>query len=264
MRSVALIGFAAVCLAASIPAHAQSPEIRQMHAQMLSPAVQIESARAQGSGTVVYSKEKDGKVETFVLTNFHVVEGAVTLVEEYDTEKRAMAKRERRDTVTVRFHRYANESRHTGSDNRTAYIAAYDKGADLALLRLDDDTQVVPNVAKVAAPNARVDRGEHVWAVGGGLGNAPFATEGLLGSTGHQIDGHPYMMATAPIIFGNSGGALYHRSESGDYELIGIPSRVASTGNMFVTTAITHIGWHIQLDTVRAFLARHKLSYVLE
>jgi S1-C subfamily serine protease len=244
-------------------ARAQSDEIRRVHAQMLAPAVQVDAAGGTGSGTVVSSIDRAGKLRTYVLTNHHVIAGAIGFTEEYDAEKRQNVKRERRDAVTVRFHRYADGVRHTGSDNRLAYILAYDALADIALLVLDDESTAFP-AARAASVSSRLDRGERVFAVGAGLGNAPFMTEGILGGSGHRIDGHPYIMATAPIIFGNSGGALYRRAESGDYELIGIPSRVAVRGSLFSSSAVTHIGWHIQLSTVREFLARNNRAYVLD
>ena len=244
-------------------AFAQTPEIEQIHRQMLLPSVQVDALKGTGSGTVISSREVNGNFRTYILTNHHVIAASISIIEYFDQESKSNKKREKFENVQVRFHRYANRNRYTGSDNRLANIVAYDAQADIALLILDDNAPVT-NVAIIAPKDARIDRGERVYAVGAGLGVPPFMTEGRVGSIGHRIDGHPYILASAPIIFGNSGGALFRMNSEYNYEFIGIPSRVSSTGGFFSSTAVTHIGWHIQLDTIREFLERNRLSHIID
>jgi len=63
------------------------------------------------------------------------------------------------------------------------------------------------------------------------------------------------MMTTAPIIFGNSGGSAYHMNTEGDYQFIGVPSRVGMANG----GVVTHISWVIQLETIYTFLRGTKV-----
>lgn len=236
-----------------------SPGIVQMHHEMIYPAVQVQARKGKGSGTVIYSKKTNGHYETFVLTNFHVISGAIEEVEEYDYEKREEVKRIRLEPVQILFPLYNDLSKYVGTQGRIADIVAYDARSDLALVLLRDEESRADHVATLMPEDSRLDMGETVWAVGGGLGKPPFISTGILGYMHERIDGYEYHLSTAPIIFGNSGGALYRKSDEG-YELIGVPSRVSAVG---FGNAVTHMAWSIKIETIREFLRRKDYGYIL-
>ena len=68
------------------------------------------------------------------------------------------------------------------------------------------------------------------------------------------------MMSTAPIIYGNSGGALFRYSGDRDrYELIGVPSR----GTVAGFSVVEHMNWSIVIETIRAFLRDSAFGFIL-
>ena len=66
----------------------QEEDLRHLHETFLYPTVRIFSAKAAGSGTLLYS-EKDSKEPddylTFVLTNHHVVEDLISYKKQWDS-----------------------------------------------------------------------------------------------------------------------------------------------------------------------------------
>lgn len=233
-----------------------SVDILKKHNEMLYTTVQVVSGRGVGSGTVIYSKKnKDGKFETFILTNNHVVAGSISVTEEYDFEKKESFKKEKKTAVKVNWFNYNNLSRFVGTNGRVADIVAYSKSHDLALLRIRDSETPASHVAYIASPCEPLALFETTYAVGGGLGRPPFATKGILGFLDMEAEGTRYLMATSPIIFGNSGGALFHHNEKEDrYELIGVPAAMSVVGGFFSVTPITHMGWAISIESVKGFL----------
>jgi len=232
--------------------------------EMLYPSVMVDVGSGQGSGTVIYSGWRDdGEAWTMILTNHHVINTAVKLVEEFDPKKGEEVKREHRRPVKIRFWSYNQFSSAIGTSGRTAHIVAWDKHRDLALLRVDDKEKVYENVAILWPEN--VD-GPFVfqdsWAVGSGLGNPPYPTEGLLSSTtAKDRDGYSLYQSSSPIIFGNSGGSLYVYSDlRGNYELIGVPSMVSAVG---WGNPVSHMGWSRPIDEIRAMLRENDLGWVI-
>ena len=230
------------------------------HTEMLYTVVLVDAAGGSGSGTVIYSGERDGKVATYVLTNFHVIQNGVNIKEEWDPKKGKKVEKELRTSVTANWFDYNDCSRNIGTRGKTADIVAYDKSADLALLKLHDTERPVFPVAQMIVEDASPHLGDEVWAVGAGMGEPPFMTKGNAAFLDKQINGHRYIMATAPIIFGNSGGALFRFSPDRDrHELIGVPSRARAAGWQI----ITHMAWSIPMSTVRKFLRDNDLSYIV-
>lgn len=232
--------------------------------EMLYPSVMVDMSSARGSGTVIHSSWRDdGEAWTMILTNHHVIKLAVKLFEEYDPQKGEEVKKEHRRPVKVRFWSYNNFSAAIGTSGRTAHIVAWDKHRDLALLRVEDKEKIYENVATLWPEDAD---GPYVfqkaWAVGSGLGNPPYPTEGLLSSTtAKDRDGYSLYQASAPIIFGNSGGSLYVYSKiRGHYELIGVPSMVSAVG---WGTPISHMGWSRPIDEIRAFIRENDFGWVI-
>jgi S1-C subfamily serine protease len=198
-----------------------------------------------------------------VLTNHHVVKGAIRIVEEFDPKKGKEVKREHRRPVKIRFWSYNDFSSAIGTSGRTAYIVAWDKHRDLALLRVEDKEKVYDNVAilwpeDVEGPFVF----QKAWAVGSGLGNPPYPTEGLLSNTtAKDTEGYSLYQASAPIVFGNSGGSLYVYSETRKaYELIGVPSMVSAVG---YGSIISFVAWSRPIGEIRSFLRQADFGWVL-
>lgn len=187
------------------PGH--SADLKKMADQMFSPTVQINK---NCSGSVVYSKrdDKTGKVETIILTAKHCLDAEA----EY--------------TVNVPVYQNNVVVKHE------AFVATrrgVSYKSDLGLLVLRDTQTFFEKTAKLAPADVPLTMGEEVWTVGYPLGLALTVTQGLFGSAETLVDGKPeqYYRATPNAAPGNSGGALYHATASGDYELIGVTSRGA-------------------------------------
>ena len=266
--TIPIIFMAATLLIAPLTANAADDSRTdapiQKITEMLYPSVMVDVGSSQGSGTVIYSGWRDdGEAWTMVLTNHHVIKTAVKLVEEFDPKRGEEVKREHRRPVKIRFWSYNQYSSAIGTSGRIAHIVAWDRHRDLALLRVADQEKVYDNVAilwpeDVDGPFVFQDS----WAVGSGLGNPPYPTEGLLSSTtAKDRDGYSLYQSSAPIIFGNSGGSLYVYSKlRGNYELIGVPSMVSAVG---FGQPVSHMGWSRPIDEIRAMLRENDLGWVI-
>ena len=175
-------------------------------------------ATGSGAGTGVVLD--DG----LVLTNAHVVEGA--------------------DRVTV-----------TGSDGRvrTATIVAGDTTADIAVLRVDDATGLVP--ATLGTDDA-VAVGDDVVAIGNALAleGGLTVTRGIVSALDRSIDTGTgtltrLVQTDAAISSGNSGGALVNAAG----EVIGINTAVAASGG---SVTASNIGFAISIDHAMATVDR--------
>jgi len=256
-------GVAAICaviLMIAAPALAAPADLVQKHREMLYPVVVVATGSGLGSGTVIFSSEVDGAWQTYVLTNHHVVRSAITVKEEWDPKSQEEVKREQRSPVQVRWFDYNDYSREIGTRGQIADIVAYDATLDLALLQTRDTERGVDDVAHLMPEDAPLYLFEITWAVGAGLGKPPFPTEGAVSNLDQRIGGQPYILSSAPIIFGNSGGALFHWSpERSRYEFIGVPAKVSGTWS----GVVTHMAWAIPLTTVREFLRDNDFGFIL-
>lgn len=154
-----------------------------------------------GSGVIVNS---DG----YILTNHHVVDGAIDIKVEL-------------------------------TDNRTftAKLVGSDPPSDLAVLKID--AKDLPTLSLGDSDKVRV--GDPVLAVGNPLGIGQTVTAGIISAKGRQTgisDGsfEDFLQTDAAINRGNSGGALVNTSG----ELIGINSQILSPsgGNIGIGFAI--------------------------
>lgn len=242
------------------PAWAAPEDLVQKHQEMLYPVVVVASGSGQGSGTVIFSAEVDGGWQTYVLTNHHVIRSAITVKEEWDPKSQEEVKREHRTPIQVRWFDYNDYSREIGTRGQIADIVAYDATLDLALLQTRDTERAVQYVATLMPEASPLYLFEITWAVGAGLGKPPFPTEGAVSNLDQRINGRPFILSSAPIIFGNSGGALFHWSqERSRYEFIGVPARVSGTWS----GVVTHMAWAIPLATVREFLRENDFGFIL-
>jgi Do/DeqQ family serine protease len=156
---------------------------------------------ALGSGVIV---SKDG----YILTNFHVVDGA--------------------DDIKVDL-----------NDDRTvsAKVVGSDKASDLALLKV-----TAADLHPIAIGDSNVVRvGDVVLAIGNPMGVGQTVTMGIISAKGRSTsvgDGsyEDFLQTDAPINHGNSGGALVNTKG----ELVGINSQILSSndGNIGIGFAI--------------------------
>jgi S1-C subfamily serine protease len=245
--------------------------------EMLYPTVMIDITSSgvvtnivsQGSGTIIFSgrrKDKSWKEEgvwSLILTNHHVVSDAINITEEYDPKVEESVEKETRRPVHVRFWDYNDYSTAVGTTGRVARIVAWDKDRDLALLRLDDRERKIGNVAifwpeNVGGPYLF----QKTWAIGSGMSNPPYPTEGLLsGIGGKDAQGGSLYLSSAPIVFGNSGGSLWVYSKTRKrYEMIGVPSMVSAYG---WGNIVTHLAWSRPVSEIRGFLRENGFGFVI-
>ncbi len=150
-------------------------------------------ARSLGSGLIFSS---DG----YILTNFHVVEGA--------------------DEVLVRT-----------SDRREykADLVGKDKRSDIALLKID--ATGLPTVKIGSAKDLKV--GEWVLAIGSPFGFDHSATAGIVSAKGRSLPSEnyvPFIQTDVAINPGNSGGPLFNL----EGEVIGVNSQIFSRTGGFM------------------------------
>tara|TARA_R110002020_G_scaffold368950_1_gene580718 strand:+ start:552 stop:1424 length:873 start_codon:yes stop_codon:yes gene_type:complete len=236
---------------------------KKEHIEMLYPTVLVRVGGGSGSGTVIYSEINDeNKYESFVLTNWHVIQSSVILKNEWNSEKKERIDTETRRPVNIDLWEYNNYSTSVGTIGRTAKIVAYDKGRDLALLEIEDTERQMPHIATLYPEG--LDEGpwlfQTVYAVGAGLGKPPFPTTGLLAGYSRDLDGRDLYLASAPIIFGNSGGSLYVYSPRNKYELIGVPSMVSAYG---WGNVVSHMAWSRPISQIRIFLRDNNYGFIL-
>tara|TARA_Y100000310_G_scaffold314919_1_gene364828 strand:- start:1059 stop:1940 length:882 start_codon:yes stop_codon:yes gene_type:complete len=267
--STAVLFAIAILLPQVSSVHAETEAPVKKITEMLYPTVMVDLSDGSGSGTIIFSgvrkhdSWRDEKVWTLVLTNYHVIRSAVSIDEEFDPKKQKMIQKETRRPVHVRLWDYNDYSTAVGTTGRVARIVAWDKHRDLSLLRLDDKERIIKNVATlwpedVGGPYLF----QKTWAVGSGMGNPPYPTEGLLsGISGKDAKGRSLYLSSAPIIFGNSGGSLWAYSKSRyKYEMIGVPSMISAFG---YGTIVTHLAWSRPISEIRAFLRENAFGFVL-
>ena len=248
---------AAVCAA-------QDCDLGRIGNGIMKPLVRVSTRSASGSGVVVYSadREKSGEYQTFVLTNHHVVSDAIHVARKWDSLRQRWIYSEQNDLVTVELFSYLREGRTVIGSPIKATIVAHKDEEDLALLKLDYPLQV-PHVAELLPADKPLRLADEVWAVGCSLGVDPLATYGRITDLEEMIDHRPYVMASADIVYGNSGGGVFTEDSvaaSGFY-FIGVPSRIMVMRN---GQALTHMGYFIAITRIRGWLGAQKLTFLLD
>ena len=255
---------AMLALLAPVVQAGEPSDYKIKHHQMLYTTVLLSAGTGTGSGTVIFSGEVDvdgeTEVHTYILTNHHVVRRSIHIKEEWNPQTKKETKTETRDLVEAFWFDYNDYSVMVGKTGRRAEIIAYDANADLAVVRLIDTDRLVANVANLMPPEDKLHQFEKVYAVGAGLGFPPFSTDGTVGYNDGLWKGHRYVLTTAPIIFGNSGGALFRWSDvSNSYQLVGVPSAVSNAG---FAGPVTHMAWSIPIETVYKVLEKNYLCHI--
>lgn len=156
--------------------------------------------------------------EGHILTNAHVVAGASSVTVSIDGEA------------------------------RNADVLGGDSAQDVAVLRLDDPSGIVP----ATLASAEVAVGDQVVAIGNALAleGGPTVTQGIISALDRNIDTQNgqltgLIQTDAAISSGNSGGPLVN----GDGEVVGVNTAVARSGG---SVEASNIGFVIPIDQAMA------------
>ena len=233
---------------------------KEGHEAYIYPVVRVTYGNSGGSGTIIYSKEIEvGKYSTYILTNYHVIENAITITEEWDSILAKKIPIERRNVVYIEQFKYHNISIPVGTMRIEADIKIYNKIEDIALLKLRYD-ELIKTIAKL--PKTEEDYKYYVLnesiAVGCSLLFPPLPTIGVITRMGFLIESLPYDMSSAQIIYGNSGGAMFKSNGI----LIGMPSKIAVTG--WIGLPITHMGLFIPINRVYEYFKEEYYNFIFD
>lgn len=227
--------------------------------EALYSCVRVQTKSAGGSGQVIHSSKENG---TFILTCEHVIDDAITIKKEWSPVLQQEIKKDIKAEVEVEFFKYSYKDRASGSEAIKAKIIAYDKNEDIAILKLKDNV-VRKYVAKLMTPEEarKLKYFDNVVTIGAALGHPPVATVGHIESFNDVIENRDYMLCTAPLIFGNSGGATFSTK---DWKLIGMPARISVVIAGFSADPITHLGYIVPCWRIFEFYKEQMLEFLYD
>lgn len=224
------------------------------HEKYIYPMVNCNGA----SGTIIYSKsDADNIYSTYILTNYHVISGAIRIVSKWDSDLQKDAKTEKRSIIYVESFKYRDISTPIGTLKVEADIVLHSETEDLALVKLRSEEQYL-YVAALLPWHKNVYVMDETVAVGCSLGWPPLPSVGTITRKNFQIDSLPYHMSSAQIIYGNSGGAMF-LADTGEF--IGIPSKAAAYGWGLIAT---HMGLFIPIDRIYAWLEEEHYDFIYD
>jgi serine protease Do len=176
----------------------------------------VQTPTGLGSGFVIHA-------EGYVVTNDHVIAG------------------EHRISVTI-FRRSERELSKVTYDN--VRIVATSAELDLALLKIEPESEEVFHRVSLAAGDGRVSEGQTVFAIGSPLGLDRTVSEGIISVANRVIAGRLYLQTTTQINPGNSGGPLFNLRG----EVVGVNNmKIAAVG-------AEGLGFSISSEVVKSFL----------
>jgi len=236
----------------------------QLHEKILYPVTRVRSGDAGGSGVMVYSgpdSKNKGKFINICLTCHHVIADSIKLIDKWDSVLKRNQLRDVLEEVSVEVFQY-DESRVVSANSTQAEIIAYDKDNDIAAVRLLNNNKI-DYTAQVIAKNDIKDLKlfDPCWASGCSLLHDPFAGEGRLTYLREIIEQKSFLMADANMIFGNSGGGLFH-GETGN--LLGLSSRVTVTQLGFGVDVQTWMGFSSHPDRLYEFFEHQELQFIYD
>lgn len=243
-------------------------EVVRLHEQILYPVVRVRAKNKGGSGTVIYSAPVPDatfdEYETYVLTCHHVVEDLISVDKEHwDPLLKTKRPKEVLAQGTVEVFDYKWTSWVDSSQAYRADIVAYSShkgGKDLAILRLDTPKQI-PHVAKLFKGDPReIMCFETMFVSGCSMLHDPFASRGEVTYVNENIQNHQYIMANAPSVFGNSGGAAFR--ENG--ELFGVTARVSALQLGFSVDILTWMEFSVAPAEILDFIKEQHLQFLID
>jgi serine protease Do len=187
--------------------------VRELAQQLGEGVVQVRTPGGLGSG---FFLTEDG----YLITNFHVIEGETQIGVEVYHQRNGQLDRK---------------------SYRQVRIAAMNKYADLALLKIEDPG--APRFAKMLLGDTdSLAVGERVFAIGSPLGLERTVTEGILSTKTREMQGQLYLQTSAQINPGNSGGPLFNLRG----EVIGVTNMKINFGE--------GLGFAIPVELLKHFL----------
>lgn len=236
-------------------------ELRTLHERVLYPIVRVRAEKAGGSGTIIYSKQKESsdEFETYVLTNHHVIKGLITVDNRWDSVVKRKIDKEYLMPASVEVFSYVYMSRLDSGQTFKAEVVAYDETHDLAVLRLDSPTKA-PYVAKLypKGKDREIKLFMDVWCSGCSLGHEPLVNKGQITALRETLENKLYWMSNANSIFGNSGGAIF-LAETGEF--IGVPSRVTALQLGFGVDIMTWMSFFAPIPRIYEFFEEQELHF---
>lgn len=211
---------------------------------ILRPSVQVLGRGGVGGGTVIRSeRESEGGYGTYIVTAYHVLQKAA----EGDGSRKP---------VQVKLFAEGGDAEIVESD-----LLIHDERRDLALLKLRS-TKHYPIAARLAARERVRETSVFtpIYAVGCPLGHDPLPSFGEITTLRKEVNGERFWMMSAPTIFGNSGGGVFHRET---LELIGVSAMICTFDNP-VSTPVPHLGILVPLDSVYDWLRDHNYAFVFD
>jgi S1-C subfamily serine protease len=210
---------------------------------ILRPSVQVVGRGGVGGGTIIRSEREGAEgYGTYIVTAYHVIQKVV----EGGTRK----------PVQVKLFADGGEAETVESD-----LLIHDERRDLALLKLRS-TREYPGTARLAARERVRETSVFtpIYAVGCPLGHDPLPSFGEITTLRKEVNGERFWMMSAPTIFGNSGGGVFHRET---LEMIGVSAMICTFDNP-VSTPVPHLGILVPLDSVYDWLRDNKYAFVFD
>lgn len=163
----------------------------------------------------------------WVLTNYHCIDGIVSVVEKEEVQSDGTVKKVNRvyyGDVTLSQPAYGPSGK-VGELTLTAEVLVFSKDFDLAVLRIKSETTPLPASAKIPPDGFKLEQGQPVYAVGNPIGLENTVTKGIINNLYREYRWSDdrvarYIQTDATIFGGSSGGALY----TTDGFLVGVPS----------------------------------------
>jgi hypothetical protein len=236
---------------------------QELHEKVLYPVTRVKAGKAGGSGVLVYSKEDPsdaGKFVNIVLTCQHVIDGAISVKDEWDSLLKREIKKDIMEEVSVEVFDY-DGSKISSANSTQAEIIAYDKNHDLAALKLTN-TKPQDWVASIYPKNeiANMQLFDEVWTSGCSLLHDPFSNKGELTYLREIIEQKSYIMYNAPSIFGNSGGGVFHVNGG----LLGLCSRITNIQLGFGIDVMTWMGFGTHPSRLYEFFSHQELQFLYD
>ena len=236
---------------------------KDLHDKVLYPVTRVKTGKAGGSGVLVYS-EPDPNDETkyvnIVLTCQHVIDSAISVKDEWDSLLKREIKKDIMEEISVEIFDY-DGSKISSANSSQAEIIAYDKGHDLAAVKLHNNRPL--DYVATIYPKDELDNlqlFDEVWTSGCSLLHDPFSNKGELTYLREMIDQKSYIMYNAPSIFGNSGGGVFH----GNGTLLGLCSRITNIQLGFGIDVMTWMGFGTHPSRLYEFFEHHELQFIYD